>query len=746
VPHPPAVLALEDPLLQAYAQAWNEIAAEQEAIANDPLRNARRARLREMQGRVSEILADLDETTLEWTSKTLPQVYATGATVGAQQAGGEFVWSQIHQEAVQHLVDRAYTDLLDATRHTEKTTKALVRAVVRDQSLQKMIQGRTAVDAGRRMQTILEKKGIHSVVYKDGTRHGLREYGQMVARTVSATAYNEGTLNAGHSLGVKFWEVFDGPGCGWTAHGSGEEANGKIVTREEALAWPISHPNAVMAGTSVSVLGVAKGAYAARWNGPVVRLTSLGGRRLTVGPNHPVLTTRGWVRADELSEGDHVVCETRSSSRLSVEEDINDRPPFVQEVFEALRSFGVNSRVRPSPMQFHGDGNFCEGEVDVVYVNGELSVESNMALQEKLGQLVFYDADPNHLLVSGLRPLPPSFDRIDLPSSSIVRSRHVPGVGSPVPDVDPGAGEYSLDSTGRSLENLADLGHALSCGVELDRLVLVERYSWSGHAYDLETSTGMYVADGIIVHNCRRAFGARPDLEEAAPSSEAPAVPEEVVDTGRLERRGATPTDRVEARAEKLAAREEARVQTWVPEPAGGAPRGMGDPLPVEEDKAWAAYAQNSFKINSDLRKGEMPEAVDVLDQVFKRSYTPEQTTVYRMIDDEKFYKKMSGHKPGRNMNLTDNSYMSTSLSKEVVEDFSLGDFPVRLDIEVAKGTPSFYVGDRYESRAIMMDQKELVLPRGAKVQVYSTSKMSDGTIVAKARIEGFAPLRPAPK
>lgn len=243
MPQPAELLGLEYPLLEAYARAWNEILAEQEAIAADPLRLARQRRLREMQRRIGSILKDLDARTLEWTTNTLPQSYAAGATLGAQQAGGEFIWSLIHEEAVQNLVDRTYNDLLEATRFTNKTTKALVRSVVRDQALQKMIQGRTAVDAGRRVTQILERKGIHSVVYRDGTKHGLREYGQMTIRTVSATAYNEGTLNAAHSLGVTYWECFDGPGCGWTAHGSGEEANGKIVTRDEARAWPISHPN-----------------------------------------------------------------------------------------------------------------------------------------------------------------------------------------------------------------------------------------------------------------------------------------------------------------------------------------------------------------------------------------------------------------------------------------------------------------------------------------------------------------------
>lgn len=243
MPQPTDLLGLEQPLLDAYAQAWREIVAEQEAIVANPLRLARQRRLREMRTRIELILEDLDARTLEWVTHILPQGYAAGAVLGAQQAGGEFMWSQIHQEAVQNLVNRTYNDLLDATRLTADTTKTAVRTIVRDEVVQKAIQGRTAVDAGARVTKILESRGIHSVVYRDGSVHGLEEYGQMVIRTVSATAYNEGTLNAAHSLGVTYWECFDGPDCGWEFHDDTEQANGKIVTRDEALGFPISHPN-----------------------------------------------------------------------------------------------------------------------------------------------------------------------------------------------------------------------------------------------------------------------------------------------------------------------------------------------------------------------------------------------------------------------------------------------------------------------------------------------------------------------
>jgi hypothetical protein len=81
------------------------------------------------------------------------------------------------------------------------------------------------------------------MVYSNGARHSLASYSEMAIRTVSGTAYNQAGISAASEREVKYYEVFDGIGCGWESHSQGEMANGKIVTEDEAMAFPISHPN-----------------------------------------------------------------------------------------------------------------------------------------------------------------------------------------------------------------------------------------------------------------------------------------------------------------------------------------------------------------------------------------------------------------------------------------------------------------------------------------------------------------------
>lgn len=238
------MIETENPLIKVYQDAWERVIAQQQALIDDPLKAARRARLAEMRDSIEEVMEEVEASSRAWVESRLPQLYATGGTVGAEAMGAsEFLWSSISQEAVEEMAFRLMDDVLAATKHVNATTKGLIREIARAEGLQKLIEGRTAVQAGREMSRLIAKRGIAAITYSNGAKHGLDSYGQMLARTTTAKAYNTGILNGAAQNGCQFWEVFDGPGCGWSTHDSGELALGKIVSREEALAFPISHPN-----------------------------------------------------------------------------------------------------------------------------------------------------------------------------------------------------------------------------------------------------------------------------------------------------------------------------------------------------------------------------------------------------------------------------------------------------------------------------------------------------------------------
>jgi hypothetical protein len=237
------VQAAEQPIIDVYRKAWARVEAQQQALIDQPLQATKARRLVEMLQTIEDTMDEIQTGTARWIQDSLPRAYAAGGTVGATGMGGEFLWTAISQEAVEELAGTMFQELLQATTHVTDTTKSLIRAVAQSEALQKAIEGRTAVQAGREMASLIAKQGIAAVTYRNGARHGLGEYGEMVARTTTAKAYNYGVLNGAAQHGCEFWECFDGPDCGWSAHDSGEQAAGKIVTHQEALAFPISHPN-----------------------------------------------------------------------------------------------------------------------------------------------------------------------------------------------------------------------------------------------------------------------------------------------------------------------------------------------------------------------------------------------------------------------------------------------------------------------------------------------------------------------
>lgn len=230
-------------LQAAYEAAWQRVTDEEAALVNDPRRATRRVALSAMRERIEADMESLEAATTEWVQAEFPQAYRLGGIFGASNSGGRFVWSSTHQEAVQAAANDVYTDLLRATRHVKSSTRALIKRIARERLLAKIIEGESAVSAGRLMTRMLAQHGITAIVYSNGSRRGLADYGQMVMRTSSALAYNHATIVAAKDNGIKYYEIFDGPGCGLDSHDGIPAANGMIVTDDGAFASPLAHPN-----------------------------------------------------------------------------------------------------------------------------------------------------------------------------------------------------------------------------------------------------------------------------------------------------------------------------------------------------------------------------------------------------------------------------------------------------------------------------------------------------------------------
>lgn len=89
----------------------------------------------------------------------------------------------------------------------------------------------------------MEKMKISAWVNDEGSyRMGLAERERLLYDRAVTQAFDRGFFAACQFNGVEYFQVSDGPQCGWTDHNDPDLANGKVVTPEEALANPQAHP------------------------------------------------------------------------------------------------------------------------------------------------------------------------------------------------------------------------------------------------------------------------------------------------------------------------------------------------------------------------------------------------------------------------------------------------------------------------------------------------------------------------
>lgn len=128
--------------------------------------------------------------------------------------------------------------------------------------------------------------------------------------------------------------------------------NGKHFGMEDmqpGVNAPPMHPNCVLPDTKIIAPDI-EAIMRSEYSGNVVELGLSNGTRLSVTPNHIVLTARGWVRAKNLIKGDKVVnyCG-RVKSMVETNPTNNNGVPTIEKLL--LRSANL-ARCLPLACQF----------------------------------------------------------------------------------------------------------------------------------------------------------------------------------------------------------------------------------------------------------------------------------------------------------------------------------------------------------------------------------------------------------
>lgn len=332
-----------------------------------------------------------------------------------------------------------------------------------------------------------------------------------LARTEAAFASIEGSRLQMEELGVRFvrW-LFSAGTCPICL-----SFDGLLIPVDDTERHPPGHPNCCVGGTLV--WGPQVLASTTRWYaGQVVDLVTVSGYNLTVTPNHPILTPKGWVAAGLLNEGSQVVCgsgQQRVSSRIHPDE--YQIPALIEEVAATLGTAGlVSSRtVETTDVDFHGDG--LGSEVCVVRTNGLLGYRLNPSLLQPFSEELLCRRHAETLALARESADAQLFVGALRPSDSGVRGfgHQAALLGSP------SSRQPGLNAAARMERHVSTFEHpehrpaaatnspsnselVLAGEIKTDNLIRVKPRFFEGHVYNLQTEGEWYTASNFITHNC----------------------------------------------------------------------------------------------------------------------------------------------------------------------------------------------------------------------------------------------------
>lgn len=310
----------------------------------------------------------------------------------------------------------------------------------------------------------------------------------------------------------------------------------------------------VTGSTRISPIGTLRKVFRRQYKGEILTVRASGGYEVEVTPNHPVLTARGWLRADELdprfdvlhSVGSHGFC-VACAKNIGV-------PPTFSEIADAAFQPSVSEiKVeRGTTADFHGDGQIGDNDVHIAVIKRPLRMGIKPQFLDGL-----VDEDFGHIELSGrgggcrpsnlhlLRGLPVS-ETAKL-ASCLMKNAVEPAfgmaytmknVGRPHSAAKEPNGFCGIANRARSSLVSRDLLHyanldeqarhgggcdtklpcqrcgRLSVSIKRHDLISVAREFRSCHVYNLESSQGCYHAGGLVVKNCRKLDGMTAPVDD----------------------------------------------------------------------------------------------------------------------------------------------------------------------------------------------------------------------------------------
>ena len=131
--------------------------------------------------------------------------------------------------------------------------------------------------------------------------------------------------------------------------------------------------------------------FKSKYSGEFLTIQTSRGYKITVTPNHPILTSRGLIAAHNLRVGNDVISSPLGELSAVRNPNVNNVPTAFEKKFNSLAVKSVNQRITRGNVNFYGD--IPESDVEVVFSNGFLKKSINIPFTEHLRKSDFVSTD-----------------------------------------------------------------------------------------------------------------------------------------------------------------------------------------------------------------------------------------------------------------------------------------------------------------------------------------------------------------
>lgn len=225
----------------------------------------------------------------------------------------------------------------------------------------------------------------------------------IVAREVPIVTFDSRVSSVCLSVGAKYGQR------GWKAG-------------ESPIGLPPYHMNCLFDDSFITSGYGISSVSKRRFEGVKVTITTASGNKLSVTPNHPILTGRGWVPAELINLSDKLALQSGAKRVANVNGDDYNIESRVDKIFDSFgRDFEVvSAEVPTSAPDFHSDG--INNEVAVVNSKRLLLGKAVSNISKDFGKLFLKLGNSGEVFLSCDGCSFFFFGRLLSPSNSFVRS------------------------------------------------------------------------------------------------------------------------------------------------------------------------------------------------------------------------------------------------------------------------------------------------------------------------------------